>query len=114
MTTPSPTPRNRWSWTITGHAAGQDTSGPARDVLADAVACFADEAGLWWSVLAERLAQRWPERYEAITAAAVSAQMGDLKVPSVTVSMGGAKARGARKSDIEAAAAGGVTPRSAG
>jgi DNA segregation ATPase FtsK/SpoIIIE, S-DNA-T family len=100
--------------TITGYAAGQDTSGPARDVLADALACFAGEGGLWWAELAGRLAQRWPDRYEGLTADAISAQLRDAKVPTVTVSMGGQKAKGARKTDIEAAAAAAVTPRSAG
>jgi DNA segregation ATPase FtsK/SpoIIIE, S-DNA-T family len=100
--------------TITGYAAGQDTSGPARDVLADALACFADEGGLWWAELAGRLAQRWPDRYQGLTADAISAQLRDAKVPTVTVSMGGQKAKGARKTDIEAAAAAAVTPRSAG
>ena len=73
---------------------------------------FGDEAGLPWAVLAERLAQRFPGRWDGVTADAIWAQLRDLQVPSVTISMGGAKARGARKADIEALAGPGVTARS--
>jgi S-DNA-T family DNA segregation ATPase FtsK/SpoIIIE len=100
--------------TLTGYAAGQDTAEPARDPLADALACFTGENGLPWTVLAERMAQRWPGRWADATADAVSAQLRDAGVPSVTVSMGGEKARGARKADIEALTAAAVTPRSDG
>jgi S-DNA-T family DNA segregation ATPase FtsK/SpoIIIE len=100
--------------TLTGYAAGEDTSGPARDVLADALACFTDGPALHWTVLAERLAQRWPERYAGLTDAAISAQLRDAGVRSVTVSMGGAKARGCRLDAIEAITAAAVTPRSDG
>ena len=97
--------------TLSGYALGEDTSGPARDVLADALACFGDgEAGLQWSVLAERLAERWPDRYAGLTADAISAQLRDAQVASVTVSASGAKARGCRRDAIEAITAAAVTP----
>jgi DNA segregation ATPase FtsK/SpoIIIE, S-DNA-T family len=98
--------------TLSGVALGEDSATAAREPLSDALACFTDEAGLHWAVLAERLAQRFPDRWAGATADAISAQLRDLGVPSVTVSMGGDKARGARKADIEALAGPGVTPRS--
>lgn len=101
--------------TLSGVALGEDSSAAAREPLSDALACFADdEAGLHWAVLAERLAQRFPDRWAGVTADAISAQLRDLQVPSVTVSMGGEKARGCRKAGIEALAGPGVTPRSEG
>jgi hypothetical protein len=72
------------------------------------------EAGLHWTVLAERLAARWPDRYAGLTADAISAQLRDAQVPSVTVSAGGAKARGCRRDAIEAITAAAVTARSDG
>jgi S-DNA-T family DNA segregation ATPase FtsK/SpoIIIE len=98
--------------TLTGVAIGEDTTEPARDPLADAAAVFTGEAGLWWTTLATRLAERWPDRWAGATADSVSAELRALGVPSVTVSNNGSKARGARLTAIEAAAAAGVTPRS--
>jgi DNA segregation ATPase FtsK/SpoIIIE, S-DNA-T family len=100
--------------TLTGYCVGQDASEPARDTLADALAVLADESGIHWPVLAARLAERWPDRYAGVTGDALSSELRFAGVPSVTVSVGGVKARGARKSDIEAAAGDGVTPRSGG
>jgi DNA segregation ATPase FtsK/SpoIIIE, S-DNA-T family len=100
--------------TLSGYALGEDTTAPARDVLADALACFTGEAGLHWQAVAERLAERWPDRYAGLTADAISAQLRDAQVPSVTVSMGGAKARGCRLDAIQTAAGSAVTPRSDG
>jgi S-DNA-T family DNA segregation ATPase FtsK/SpoIIIE len=100
--------------TLTGVALGEDTSAAARDPLADAAAVFTGEAGLWWTALAARLAERWPGRWAGATADSVSAELRALGVPSVTVSANGSKARGARLAAIEAAAAAGVTPRSDG
>jgi DNA segregation ATPase FtsK/SpoIIIE, S-DNA-T family len=106
--------RRERAGTVTGYAAGLDATEPARDPLAETLACFLDEPALWWSVLAERLAQRWPERWADTPADAISAQLRNAGVPSVTVSMGGGKARGCQKDAIEAAIAGGVTARSEG
>jgi S-DNA-T family DNA segregation ATPase FtsK/SpoIIIE len=88
---------------LSGYALGEDDR-ESRDVLADVLAVFGDDPGLHWPVLAERLTQRFPDRWDGITADAVSAQLRDLQVPSVTVSVGGAKARGCRKDAIEQAA----------
>jgi S-DNA-T family DNA segregation ATPase FtsK/SpoIIIE len=102
--------------TLSGVALGEDGGQAAREPLSDALACFAEgETRLWWSVLAERLGQRFPDRWAGITADAISAQLrppGEPGVPSVTVSMGGEKAKGCRKADIEAIAGSAVTPRS--
>jgi DNA segregation ATPase FtsK/SpoIIIE, S-DNA-T family len=76
---------------------------PGRDVLADALAVMEADPALHWDVLAERLAARWPERWAGASKDAVSMQVQALGVLSVTVSMGGAKARGCRKDAIEAA-----------
>jgi S-DNA-T family DNA segregation ATPase FtsK/SpoIIIE len=76
---------------------------PERDVLADVLAAMGGDPGLHWGVLAERLAQRWPERWGGSAKDAVSMQVQALGVPSVTVSVGGVKARGCRKDAIEAA-----------
>jgi S-DNA-T family DNA segregation ATPase FtsK/SpoIIIE len=98
--------------TLSGAAIGEDTSAPAREPLADALAVFGGEGGLWWTTLATRLAQRWPDRWAGATADSVSAELRALGVASVTVSMNGSKARGCRYDALEAVAADGVTPRS--
>lgn len=100
--------------TLTGVAIGEDTSEPARDPLADAAAVFNGVRSLHWTALAERLADRWPDRYGGATAESVSGELRALGVASVTVSAGGVKARGARLAAIEAASAASVTPRSDG
>jgi S-DNA-T family DNA segregation ATPase FtsK/SpoIIIE len=89
---------------LSGHALGEDDSGTVQDVLGDVLAAFGQERALHWDVLAERLAGRWPDRWADVTGDAVSAQMRALRVPSVTVSMGGQKARGCRKEAVEAVA----------
>lgn len=81
-----------------------DADAPERDVLADVLGVFADTPGLHWEALSERLAQRYPDRWAEVSADSLSAQLRALGVPSVTVSMGGQKARGCRRDAIEAAA----------
>lgn len=76
---------------------------PERDVLADVLSVMEADPGLHWETLAERLAARWPERWADAAKDAVSAQVQALGVPSVTVSVGGLKARGCRKDAVEAA-----------
>jgi hypothetical protein len=90
--------------TLTGMAANEDLVKPGRDVLADVHAMFTGrEAGLQWQVLAERLAARIPERWEGATADAVSAQLRDLRVPSVDVKADGRALKGCRKAAVEQA-----------
>ena len=90
--------------TLTGAAADEELVKPGRDVLADVLAMFlGSEAGLQWAALAERLAERIPERWDDVSADAVSAQLRDLGVPSVPVKSGGQALRGCRKAAVEQA-----------
>jgi hypothetical protein len=86
-------------------AAGQDVTTPARDVLADVAEVFGADAGLHWDVLAQRLADHFPDRWADATAEAVSAQCRGLGVPSVDVKMAGRNLKGCRRADIQRAAA---------
>lgn len=97
--------------TLTGMAADEELEKPGRDALADALAMFAAaETGLQWGALAERLADRIPERWAGATADGVSAQIMDLGVPSAQVKSGGVNLRGCKKADIEKAMAEGTAP----
>ena len=94
--------------TITGMAAGQDTTAPARDVLADVLAVFGADTGLHWPVLAGRLAAQFPGRWADATADAVSAQCRALGVPSVSVrypsTRAGTVTSGCRRDAVQTAA----------
>jgi S-DNA-T family DNA segregation ATPase FtsK/SpoIIIE len=91
---------------LSGYALGlEEESGPARDVLADVLAVFrGDEPAQHWDVLAQRLAERWPDRWAGLAHTALSAQCRTLGVASVTVSVGGQKDKGCRKVAVEQAA----------
>jgi S-DNA-T family DNA segregation ATPase FtsK/SpoIIIE len=89
--------------TVTGHATGAEGEGP-RDVLADVLAVFGSDAGLQWADAAQRLASRFPARWDGASGDAVSAECRALGVASVTVRSGGETAKGCRKSDVETAA----------
>jgi DNA segregation ATPase FtsK/SpoIIIE, S-DNA-T family len=97
-----------------GTLPAEDGDAPERDVLADALAAMDTDPGLHWEVLAERLAQRWPERWGGTTKEALRAMLGELGVPSVTVSMGGQILRGCRKQALEQAAAQAVNAQVSG
>jgi S-DNA-T family DNA segregation ATPase FtsK/SpoIIIE len=85
-------------------AADEELDKPGRDVLADVHAMFlGSEQGLHWVVLADRLADRIPERWDGASAETVSASLRDLGVPSVVVKAGGSGLRGCRKSAVESA-----------
>jgi S-DNA-T family DNA segregation ATPase FtsK/SpoIIIE len=86
---------------LTGYALGELDTAEARDVLADVVAVFGDAPGLHWDELADRLANRWPDRWADVTGDSISAQLRSKGVPSVMVSVGGAKARGCRRVAVE-------------
>ena len=96
--------------TLSGVALGEDGAGAVREPLSDALAVFNGEPGLHWAVLAERLAAQFPDRWADATADAMSAQLRDLGVPSVTVKVAGQVARGCRKDAVEEAAAGRYPP----
>lgn len=98
--------------TLSGMAAGQDVGTPHQDVLGDILAVFGSDNGLHWPVLAERLHQRFPDRWKDTNGEALSAQCREkFGVPSVPVKMSGVSLRGCRKEDIQRASAqrGGVT-----
>lgn len=75
-----------------GGPLGEVDLPPARDILVDLVATFGErEPGQHWETLAGRLAERWPEAYQTMTAEALSAMVRALDVPSVDVKVRGAK-----------------------
>jgi S-DNA-T family DNA segregation ATPase FtsK/SpoIIIE len=89
---------------LSGYALGlEDEPAAPRDVLADVLDVFGDAPALHWDALAERLAGRWPERWASLSHIALSAQCRNLGVPSVTVSMAGAKDKGCRKVAVQQA-----------
>lgn len=88
--------------TLPATAAGQDSTEPERDVLADVLTVFGTDTGLHWTVLAGRLAQRWPDRWAGVTGDALSAQMRPLGVRSVQVNRGGQNLQGCRRATLEA------------
>jgi S-DNA-T family DNA segregation ATPase FtsK/SpoIIIE len=92
--------------TLSGAALGEDDSAPRRDVIADVLDVFGADNGLQWQVLAERLAVRFPERWDEASAEGVRAELGARGVPSVVVVMDGARARGCRAADVDKAASG--------
>ena len=75
---------------------------PARDVAADVRAVFGADPALPWQTLAERLAERIPERWLDTTADAVSAECRAIGVPSVQVKVAGRNLRGCRLLDVPA------------
>jgi len=92
--------------TLSGVALGQDDTAPQRDVLADAAEVLAGATGMHWQALADRLAERYPERWADATGEAVRAELGGRGVPSVVVVMDGTRARGCRAADVDKAASG--------
>ena len=87
---------------LTGVAVGDSEEQAAREPLADALAVFNGETGLHWSVLAERLVARWPDRYAGATAESVSSELRALGVPSVQVKRAGENRQGCRRDNLEA------------
>lgn len=90
---------------LSGYALGLEDGdqAPARDVLADLLAVFGDDSGMHWGVAADRLAQRFPDRWADATAEALSAQCRGLGVRSVDVRMDGSVLKGCRRVAVEAA-----------
>lgn len=89
--------------TITGDAAGDEYGTARRDVLADALAVFGPDDALQWGELADRLADRFPDRWDGVTADAISAQVRDLGVPSAQVKRAGQNRQGCKRADVQAA-----------
>jgi DNA segregation ATPase FtsK/SpoIIIE, S-DNA-T family len=92
--------------TLSGMAAGAVPQAEVRDVLGDVLNVFGADPGLHWAVLAERLAQAFPSRWEGATADSVSAECRSAGVASVTVKVAGVTLRGCRLEDVRRAAAG--------
>jgi DNA segregation ATPase FtsK/SpoIIIE, S-DNA-T family len=92
--------------TLSGVALGQDDTTPGRDVLADVSEALGAASGMHWQPLADRLAERFPERWAEATGDAVRAELGARGVPSVVVVMDGQRARGCRASDVDKAVSG--------
>jgi hypothetical protein len=67
--------------TVTGHASGAEGEGP-RDVLADVLAVFGSDAGLQWADAAQRLASRFPQRWDCAGADAVDTECRALSIPA--------------------------------
>jgi S-DNA-T family DNA segregation ATPase FtsK/SpoIIIE len=88
---------------LTGYAAGLEDEATPRDVLADLLEVFGDNPGMHWGVAADRLAQRFPDRWADATAEALSAQCRGLGVKSVDVSSGGQVLKGCRRVAVEQA-----------
>jgi S-DNA-T family DNA segregation ATPase FtsK/SpoIIIE len=92
--------------TLSGVALGEDDQAPQRDVLADTAEALGGASGLHWQALADRLAERFPERWAEATGDAVRAELGARGVPSVVVVMDGTRARGCRAADVDKAVSG--------
>jgi S-DNA-T family DNA segregation ATPase FtsK/SpoIIIE len=76
----------------------------ARDMLADAWAVLLPgESGMPWGVLAQRLADMWPETYAGITADMVRESLARYDVPTEDVKVGRRNIKGARRTAIDAA-----------
>jgi hypothetical protein len=73
-------------------------------VLADVLAALGTDAGLHWQPLAERLAERFPDRWAAASGPAVREECATRGVPSVEVRAGGVKLKGCRRDLVEKAA----------
>jgi DNA segregation ATPase FtsK/SpoIIIE, S-DNA-T family len=90
--------------TLSGAALGEGDDEPQRDVLADVLDVFAGDSGLQWPALAERLEDRFPERWAGTTAEVVSAELRARGVRSVDVKADGRVLKGCRLADAEKAA----------
>ena len=89
---------------LTGHALGEHEDPGYRDVLADVLQMFTPmETGLHWIVLAERLAEKLPDRWADANAEAVSAQCRGLGIPTAQVKSDGLNRQGCRRADVERA-----------
>jgi S-DNA-T family DNA segregation ATPase FtsK/SpoIIIE len=91
---------------LTGYAAGLEDEATPRDVLADLLAVFGADAGMHWAVAADRLAERFPDRWADATAEGVSSACRAVGVKSVDTRMEGREAlKGCRRVAVEKAVA---------
>jgi S-DNA-T family DNA segregation ATPase FtsK/SpoIIIE len=76
----------------------------SRNMLEDAWAMLLpSESGMPWEVLAQRLAETWPEFYDGITADMVRETLARYDVPTQDVKVGRRNIKGARRTAIDAA-----------
>lgn len=76
----------------------------ARNMLEDAWAMLRPgESGMPWEVLAQRLAETWPEFYAGVTADMVRETLARYDVPTQDVKVGRKNLKGARRTAIDAA-----------
>jgi hypothetical protein len=80
--------------TLSGVAAGA-AEDAARNVLADLAAVFGADTSLPCAEAADRLARRFPDRYDGLAGEALPADCRALGVRSVTVRQGSLTAKGA-------------------
>ncbi len=60
--------------TLSGVGLGEEDSTPQRDVRADVIEAFGEAKSLHWQLLAEQLAQRFPEQWAGATSDAVRSE----------------------------------------
>jgi DNA segregation ATPase FtsK/SpoIIIE, S-DNA-T family len=76
----------------------------SRNMLEDAWAMLRPgESGMPWDVLAQRLAEEWPEFYSGITADMVRETLARYDVPTQDVKVGRKNLKGARRTALDAA-----------
>jgi S-DNA-T family DNA segregation ATPase FtsK/SpoIIIE len=76
----------------------------ARNMLADAWSVLLPgESGMPWDVLAQRLAEQWPEFYEGLTADMARETLARYDVPTQDVKVGRRNIKGARRTALDAA-----------
>ena len=91
--------------TLSGVALGQDDAdAAARRPGRRRPRSSPGASGMHWQALADRLAERFPERWAEASGDAVRAELGARGVPSVVVVMDGQRARGCRAADVDKAA----------
>jgi DNA segregation ATPase FtsK/SpoIIIE, S-DNA-T family len=86
---------------LTGDAAFEDFGVAPRDVLADVLTVFGDDERLSWDELAERLAERLPDRWHEVDGAAISAQLRNrFRIKPCQVKRAGKNRSGCRRMDV--------------
>ena len=93
--------------TLSGYALGEEQDeDEVRSFAADVLAMFGAERNLWSETIAERLRDRLPSIYPAITPAAVSSQLRDVGVNVKNVREPGRNPnQGCSRTEVQAAAA---------
>lgn len=71
------------------------------DALGDLLEVFGDDKGMHWQVAAERLAERFPDRWEGATRELVRLEARNHGVLTAGVRMGKSVRAGVRRADVE-------------